>query len=108
MWPTRLVPQQQHAATLVQVDAIHLQVMWPTRLVEDTNTLVQVDATLLQVIWPTRLVFGSHQQVCHLLEAVSAGSNVVSCGSFQQAPLGRVYLIKVNAAPLVQRIEPDT
>ncbi len=61
----------------------------------------------LQVMWPTRLVFGSHQQVCHLLEAVLAGSNVVVCGSFQQAPLGGVYLIQVDAAPLVQRIEPD-
>ncbi len=58
-------------------------------------------------MWPTRLVFGSHQQVCHLLEAVLAGSNVVVCGSFQQAPLGGVYLIQVDAAPLVQRIEPD-
>ncbi len=67
----------------------------------------QTDAICLQVMWPTRLVFGSNQQVCHLLKAVPAGSNVVICGSFQQAPLGGVYLIKVDAASLVQRIEPD-
>ncbi len=91
MWPTRLVLQQADADTLVQVDAICLQ----------------VDAICMQVMWPTRLVFGSNQQVCHLLETVLAGSNVVICSSFQQAPLGGVYLIKVDAAPLVQRIEPD-
>ncbi len=61
----------------------------------------------LQVMWPTRLVLGSHQEVCQLLEAILAGSNVVVCGSFQQAPLGWVYLIQIDAAPFVQRIEPD-
>ncbi len=49
---------------------------------EDTDVLVQVDAIHLQVMWPTRLLFGSYQKVCQLLEAVLAGSNVVVGGSF--------------------------
>lgn len=54
----------------------------------------------------TRFCWSSCQQVRQLLEAILAGGNVVISGIFQKGPLSRVNLIQVDAAALVQRVEP--